>query len=107
MKNLNVLTTTLRDISSKAKTFGKCGVLMSEATRRLSSACKLHPNGVGKGNNGGSSNDGDDGNDNSAGGSFDEKNMDSKEKMLYEQRKKSVGNEMVGVLQVLGKVSRL
>lgn len=100
MKNLNVLTTTLRDISSKAKTFGKCGVLMSEATRRLSSACKLHPNGVGK-SLGSGSNDGD---DISGGGSFDEKNLDTKERNLYEQRKKSVGNEMVGVLEVLGKV---
>jgi hypothetical protein len=91
MKNLNVLTSTLRDISSKAKTFGKCGVLMSEATRRLSSACKLQPttnkeNGAETGN-------------------FDERSMDSKDRVIFEQKKKSVGNEMVGVLQVLGKVS--
>ena len=102
MKHLNVLTMTLRDISSKAKTFGKCGVLMSEATRRLSSACKLHGNGVGKGNHNGGGNDND---DDGGGDNFDENNMDSKERMIYEQRKKSVGHEMVGVLQVLGKVS--
>ena len=87
MKNLNVLTTTLRDISSKAKTFGKCGVLMSEATRRLSSACKLQQNG---GDNGGSA---------------DETGLDGKEKDLFERRKNSVGSEMVDVLRVLGKVS--
>ena len=107
MKNLNVLTETLQDISSKAKTFGKCGVLMSEATRRLSSACKLHPSN-GKGNhNSSSSNTNSDGNneENDDGGSFDEMNLGSKDRILYEQRKKSVGNEMVGVLQVLGKVS--
>lgn len=108
MKHLNVLTTTLRDISSKAKTFGKCGVLMSEATRRLSSACKLHPSNHkgGNSNSGSSGNDGEDGaEDGSGNGSFDENNLDSKERLLYEQRKKSLGNEMVGVLQVLGKVS--
>ena len=66
---------------------------MSEATRRLSSACKLQPSGKTEGN----------GSD--SGGSFDEKNLEGKGRLLFEQRKKSVGNEMVGVLQVLGKVS--
>lgn len=65
---------------------------MSEATRRLSSACKLQPT---KNENGADN-----------GSSFDEKSLDGKERMMFEQRKKSVGNEMVGVLQVLGKVSR-
>jgi hypothetical protein len=106
MKNLNVLTSTLKDISSKARTFGKCGVLMSEATRRLSAACKLQPS---KKVNVGNTNS----NDESGGGSFnaatnfDENNLDGKEKFLYEQRKNSVGSEMVDVLQVLGKVRPL
>ena len=43
MRNLNVLTDTLRDISARARTFGKCGALMAEATRRLSSSCRLNP----------------------------------------------------------------
>ena len=41
MRNLHILTDTLRDISARARTFGKCGALMAEATRRLSSACRL------------------------------------------------------------------
>lgn len=85
MKNLNVLTETLQDISSKAKTFGKCGVLMSEATRRLSQSCKLQS---AKGNN-----------DNDSAGQISDK-----EKNLIAERKTSVGEEMVGVLQVLGNV---
>lgn len=103
MKNLDVLTETLQEISSKAKTFGKCGVLMSEATRRLSSACKLHPSN-GKGKNNSTNSDGNN-EENYDGGSLDEMKLGSKERIIYEQRKKSVGNEMVDVLQVLGKVS--
>lgn len=41
MRNLHILTDTLRDISARARTFGKCGALMAEATRRLSCACRL------------------------------------------------------------------
>ena len=72
MKNLNVLTETLQDISSKAKTFGKCGVLMSEATRRLSQSCKLQS---AKGNN-----------DNDSTGQISDK-----ERSLIAERKASVG----------------
>jgi len=87
MKNVNLLSTTLKDISSKAKTFGKCGVLMSEATRRLSLSCKLHDS---SGN----------GNGNGDGDQYD----NGKQKIKLAERKKSVGDEMVGVLQVLGDV---
>ena len=88
MKNLNVLTETLRDISHKANTFGKCGVIMSEATRRLSQSCKLRSN---KNNVDTSLNDKDG-------------NLSEKEKQLISERKKSVGDEMVAVLEVLGNV---
>lgn len=103
MKNLNVLTTTLRDISNKAKTFGKCGVLMSEATRRLSSACKLQPNSHKDNGNG---EDGNSGSNSSSGNQMlDESQMDAKTRNMFEAKKKSVGSDMVGVLQVLGRVS--
>lgn len=88
MKNLNVLTETLRDISHKASTFGKCGVLMSEATRRLSQSCKLKSS---KNGTDPTSNENDD-------------NLSEKEKQLIAERKNSVGEEMVGVLEVLGNV---
>jgi len=96
MKNLNILTETLQDISSKAKTFGKCGALMSEATKRLSAACKLDDaSGSHNGNNGHNSHNNS--NHNSSTNSGDDKTM-------LDERKKSVGSEMVGVLQVLGKI---
>ena len=41
------MTDTLRDISARARTFGKCGTLMAEATRRLSDACRLGSNDSG------------------------------------------------------------
>ena len=46
MQSLNVLHDTVKDISARAKTFGKCGALMAEATRRLSQACRLQPSGA-------------------------------------------------------------
>jgi len=95
MKNLNVLSDTLRDISSKAKTFGKCGAVMSEAARQLSLSCKLQSfqnanykgdpydaNGVGNGTS----------------------SLSDKDKQIYAERKSSVGEEMAGVLSVLGNV---
>ena len=102
MKNLNDLRSTLRDISSKAKTFLKSGVHMSEATKKLSLACKLQPSNSHSHNNNNSNNN--NGIENT-GGSFDENTLDQKEKAIFEQKKNSVGNEMVEVLQVLGKVS--
>lgn len=81
-RNLTVLTETLHDISARAKTFGKCGALMSEAAKRLSQACKLQPSGK-------VSHDDD---------------MNEKKKIEIEERRESVGDEMGGVLQVLGEV---
>mmetsp|Transcript_24891 Transcript_24891/g.61225 ORF Transcript_24891/g.61225 Transcript_24891/m.61225 type:complete len:850 (-) Transcript_24891:1812-4361(-) len=41
LRSINIMNDTLRDIAGRTKTFGKCGALMSEATRRLALACKL------------------------------------------------------------------
>lgn len=41
LRSMNIMNDTLRDIAGRTKTFGKCGALMSEATRRLALACKL------------------------------------------------------------------
>jgi hypothetical protein len=41
MQSLHVMNDTLRDIAGRTKTFGKCGALMAEATRRLALSCKL------------------------------------------------------------------
>eukprot|EP00579_Thalassiosira_antarctica_P017590 CAMPEP_0201928000 /NCGR_PEP_ID=MMETSP0903-20130614/19951_1 /ASSEMBLY_ACC=CAM_ASM_000552 /TAXON_ID=420261 /ORGANISM="Thalassiosira antarctica, Strain CCMP982" /LENGTH=289 /DNA_ID=CAMNT_0048466345 /DNA_START=79 /DNA_END=945 /DNA_ORIENTATION=+ len=89
MRNLVVLTETLRDISARARTFGKCGALMAEATRRLSSACRLNPSGSGAvGGNGGEGETGE--NDEQLG--------------VINERRESVGEEMTSVLSVLGEI---
>ena len=36
-----IIGSTLNDIAARTKTFGKCGALMSESTRRLALACRL------------------------------------------------------------------
>ncbi len=88
MNSLVTLTETLNDISARAKTFGKCGALMAEATRRLSQACKLQSNSYI-----------DD-------GTVDE-DLKEKERVAMAERKESVGEEMGYVLSVLGSVSSL
>lgn len=105
MRNLIVLTDTLRDISARARTFGKCGALMAEATRRLSSACRLNPPTTGASGNSGTSGAGgglrksDSGEDMTVG--YDE------QMRVMQERKESVGDEMASVLSVLGEVSTM
>lgn len=41
LRSMTIMNDTLKDIAGRTKTFGKCGALMSEATRRLALACKL------------------------------------------------------------------
>jgi hypothetical protein len=41
IRHMAVMHDTLHDIASRTKTFGKCGSLMSEATRRLALSCRL------------------------------------------------------------------
>ena len=41
LRNMALLHDTLHDIAARTKTFGKCGNLMSEATRRLAISCRL------------------------------------------------------------------
>lgn len=88
MNSLVTLTETLNDISARAKTFGKCGALMAEATRRLSQACKLQSNSY------------------TDDGTIDE-DLKEKERVAMAERKESVGEEMGHVLSVLGSVSFL
>lgn len=89
MRHLTTLTDTLKDISARAQTFGKCGVLMSEATRRLSMSCKLRPN--------------DSAAPKEESSDEEEKRQEEEERMVAERRA-SVGEEMGSVLHVLGEV---
>ena len=41
MNSMQIMHQTLNDIAARTKTFGKCGALMSESTRRLALACRL------------------------------------------------------------------
>ena len=93
MRNLNVLTDTLRDISARARTFGKCGALMAEATRRLSSSCRLNPQTGSSSSPKTSTDDGEEG-------------IPDREDQLrvMKERRESVGEEMTNVLAVLGEI---
>lgn len=91
MRNLQVLTDTLQDISARTRTFGKCGALMAEATRRLSSSCRLHPVlGDSKQSNNSSYNE--------------DSEKDSEQASIINERKESVGEEIASVLSVLGDI---
>ena len=91
MRQVEILSETLKDISACAKTFGKYGALMAESTRRLSSACRLERQTT-------------------TGGSDDEgeewKRQDEEERWIQE-RKESVGEEMTSILTLLAEVRAL
>ena len=85
VNNLKVLCDTLYDISSKTRTFCKTGFLMSDASRRLSLACKLRT---------------DDGNDS---GDDDLAAAERAEQIITIKRQ-AIGEEMTDILQHLGDV---
>eukprot|EP00550_Attheya_septentrionalis_P000770 CAMPEP_0198288334 /NCGR_PEP_ID=MMETSP1449-20131203/6861_1 /TAXON_ID=420275 /ORGANISM="Attheya septentrionalis, Strain CCMP2084" /LENGTH=818 /DNA_ID=CAMNT_0043986447 /DNA_START=165 /DNA_END=2621 /DNA_ORIENTATION=+ len=90
MRNLQVMSECLKDVSARGKTFGKCGALMAEATRRLSLACKMHhpasPQQLYMGD-----------------GDHTTEDVKDRERAIIEERKESMG-EMGEVLLVLGEV---
>jgi Arf-GAP/coiled-coil/ANK repeat/PH domain-containing protein len=93
MRNLNVLTDTLRDISARARTFGKCGALMAEATRRLSSSCRLNPQTASSSS------------PKTSGDNGEEERPDRDDQLsAMKERRESVGEEMTNVLAVLGEI---
>lgn len=95
MRNLQVLTETLQDISARTRTFGKCGALMAEATRRLSSSCRLNPLSELQSNTNSNTNN------------TNEENMTEKEyeqSCIMKERQQSVGLEIASVLSTLGDI---
>mmetsp|Transcript_22058 Transcript_22058/g.32847 ORF Transcript_22058/g.32847 Transcript_22058/m.32847 type:complete len:869 (-) Transcript_22058:3744-6350(-) len=84
MRQLQVLSETLRDISARAKTFGKCGALMAEATRRMALACRLKPSTVP--------------------GDEEEEARQDREDTIVSERREAVGDDMATVLFTLGEV---
>jgi hypothetical protein len=95
MRQVEVLSETLKDISARAKTFGKYGALMAESTRQLSSACRLEKQRTTTG--GGAS---DDEGDESI------SKRQEEEDRGFEERRDSVGEEMTSVLTLLAEVRR-
>ncbi|KAI2500952.1 Arf-like protein [Fragilaria crotonensis] len=99
MRQVQVLSQTLQEISARAKTFGKCGALMAEATRRLALACRLKPSNPNNINN----NNSNQNTNNNAYDDEDGKNGGDEDKVVKE-RQEAVGEEMMVVLSTLGEV---
>lgn len=89
MRQVQVLSETLRDISARAKTFGKCGALMAEATRRLALACRLKPSTPASNNE-----------------EEEKSSTENKSPLdrIIQERQEAVGEEMMAVLSTLGEV---
>lgn len=87
LSSLDVLSTTLTEISMRAKIFAQTGAMMSQSTQRLANACKLKHGG-----------DDEDTEPSENGPSVDTE--------LYNRRKKAIGAEMAGILELLGEVSQ-
>ena len=86
VKSLSILVDTLQDISSRTKTFSKCGALMAEATRRLAFSCRLKR-------------------DNDLSDDMTEAEKVAREAKLSKERRRALGNEMADLLELLGEVS--
>lgn len=85
-KSLSVLIETLQDISTRTKTFSKCGALMAESTRRLATSCRLQR-------------------ENDYPEDMSELERAEREAKLAKERRRALGNEMADLLQLLGEVS--
>lgn len=92
MRQVTVLSETLKEISQRAKTFGKCGALMAESTRRLSSACRLEQPTSGNNNNNGSDDEGD------------VEAAQRREERAQQERQEAIGQDMSSVLSLLAEV---
>lgn len=79
IRNLQILSSTLRDISSNARFYSQTGSMMAEATRRLAESCKLESEC-----------------------DMDDETTDTP--VDREAKQQAVGPEMAGVLQLLGEV---
>lgn len=85
LRSMSIMNETLHDIAGRTKTFGKCGALMSEATRRLALACRLRRPVSAE----------------------DEKEGEHNERireMQVAERRRAVGDDMAGLLGVMSEV---
>ena len=87
MESFNVLADTLNGIASHTRAFVKQGAIMSDVAKRLSVACKLRSP------------------DYSDDESSENDPATSAEDDLIRQRRIAIGEEMAGILELLGEVS--
>jgi hypothetical protein len=86
LRSMSVMHDTLRDLAGRTKTFGKCGALMSESTRRLAMSCRLRRPYMAE----------------------DEKEMEIQEQQMERdvtERRHALGEDMAGLLSVMAEVS--
>ena len=87
MNSMNVMYRTLNDIAARTKTFGKCGALMAESTRRLALACRLRqPRSEEEG---------------------DGEEAQRREDLEVAERRRAVGEDVASLLGVMSDVSRI
>lgn len=89
VKQLHVLSDSLREIANRTQTLTKTGMIMSEAAQRLAASCKFHVPSVAP----------------------EDETPEQKEERLAAvrqhrlMRKQAVGDEMASFLEILGDVS--
>ena len=104
MRQVQVLSQTLQEISARAKTFGKCGALMAEATRRLALACRLKPSSPNNISNNNNNNSNQNNNNNAYDDEDGKSGGDEAIDKVVKERQEAVGEEMMVVLSTLGEV---
>lgn len=87
MRSMNIMHDTLKDVASRTKTFGKCGALMSESTRRLALACRLRRPYVVEDEK-------------------DAQEVERQHEMEVAERRRAVGDDMASLLSVMSEVSK-
>lgn len=106
MDSLGTLSETLNGIAARTRTFVKQGAVMSEATRRLGLACKLRSSDYEYGS--GTTADYSSDNNEAAAATANINNSSedgmATEEELTQRRRRAVGEEMAGILELLGEV---
>lgn len=82
---MHIMNETLKDIAARTKTFGKCGALMAESTRRLALSCKLRRPYVIEDEN-------------------DTEQIEREKDMEVAERRRAVGDDMSSLLSVMAEV---
>lgn len=85
MNSMHVMHQTLNDIAARTKTFGKCGALMAESTRRLALSCRLRQ--------GRTEEEGD------------RDDADRRQEAEVAERRRAVGEDLASLLGVMSDVS--